>query len=105
MLLVRAFIACSLSSVLYPLALFDKIKVSDLVDFFIKQVLRNVLSPPSLEATGAGKQELSLSPASRTKGRARPHFCPCWSELVSLSPQSSGTPSALAMGLGASPES
>ena len=74
MLLVRAFIACSLSSVLYPLALFDKIKMSDLVDFFIKQVLRNVLSPPSLEAMGAGKQELSLGPASRTKGRARPHF-------------------------------
>lgn len=93
LLSVWAFLECSLSSVLYPLALFDKIKVSDLVDFLIKQVLKQMLRPPSLEAMGAGTQELSLLPGHQEKGQGQAALkCPRWSELASLCPQPQAHP-------------
>ena len=55
---VWASTECSLSPVLYPSGFLDKIEISDLVDFPIKQVFQR-LPPPSLEAEGAGKR-LSL---------------------------------------------
>lgn len=55
---VWASTGCSLSLVLYPSGFLDKIEISDLVDFPIKQVFER-LPPPSLEAEGAGKR-LSL---------------------------------------------
>lgn len=45
------------SSVLSPLALFDKIRAPDLADFFIQQVHKQMLLLPSQEAWPSGERE------------------------------------------------
>lgn len=54
--MIWAFMEYS-SSVLSPLALFDKIRTPDLADFLIQQVHKQMLPPPSQEAWPSGERE------------------------------------------------
>lgn len=80
------------SSVLSPLAVFDKVTTPDLADFLIQQVHKQMLPPPAQGAWPSGGREGRCRSAHYMYRLVR-------SELAILCPRPSGTSFTLAMGL------